>query len=134
MSVASVLFACNMNSVRSPMAEAVARHLLPEGVKVASCGVYQGAPDPFVADALKEGGYGPAAERSRSFGACEIEKFDRVIALTPEAATEARRLHPRVVFWDVENPTDTYGSEADIRAAYARLRDQLAERVRAELL
>ncbi|MCQ8186527.1 arsenate-mycothiol transferase ArsC [Parvularcula maris] len=130
----SVLFACNMNSVRSPMAEAVARHILPEEIRVGSCGVYQGAPDPFVADALKEGGYGPAPEQSRSFGACDIEKFDRVIALTPEAATEARKLHPKVAFWEVENPTDTYGSEVDLRAAYARLRDQLAERIRSELL
>jgi protein-tyrosine-phosphatase len=134
MSPASILFACNMNSVRSPMAEAVARHLLPSAVKVASCGVYEGAPDPFVADALLAGGYGPPAERSRSFASCDVQKFDLVIALTHEAATEARKLHSDVRFWDVENPTDTYGSEADLKAAYGRLRDQLAELVRSELI
>jgi protein-tyrosine-phosphatase len=128
----SILFACNMNSVRSPMAEAVARHLLPADIQVASCGVYEGAPDPYVAEALDEAGYGPAPSRSRSFDGCRIEAFDLVIALTPEAAQEARKLHKNVRFWEVENPTDTFGSEIELRMAYGRLREQLRRRIEQE--
>jgi protein-tyrosine-phosphatase len=39
---------CGMNSIRSPMAEAIARHYLPQSVYVASAGVRRGERDPFV--------------------------------------------------------------------------------------
>lgn len=126
---ASILFACNMNSVRSPMAEAVARHVLGEGANVTSCGVYKGAADPFVLDALKEAGIPPAPHEPQEFGECDPSEYDVVVALTPEAAAEARRLHANVEYWEVENPTDTRGSEYDLRAAYSRLRDDLAKRI-----
>ncbi|GGY54676.1 arsenate-mycothiol transferase ArsC [Parvularcula lutaonensis] len=130
----SVLFACNMNSVRSPMAEAVARKVLGPDFKVGSCGVYKGAIDPFVQDALREEGYQPNATEPREFGECDTNKYDVVIALTHEAASEARKVHPKVEFWEVENPTDTRGSEFDLRMAYARLRDDLAQKIRARFL
>ena len=38
----SVLFVCGMNAIRSPMAEALARHVLPTGIFVASAGVRAG--------------------------------------------------------------------------------------------
>jgi protein-tyrosine-phosphatase len=126
----SVLFACNMNSVRSPMAEALARHILGEDWKVASCGVYRGAIDPFVQDALREAKIMPPASEPLEFGQCNINAYEVVVALTPEAAAEARRVHDKVEFWEVENPTDTRGSEAELRAAYGRLRDDLTEKIR----
>ena len=43
---------CRMNAVRSPIAEALARHMLPATVFVASAGVRAGDPDPFVVGVL----------------------------------------------------------------------------------
>ena len=43
----AVLFACGQNSVRSPMAEALAKRHVP-GSFVASAGVRAGSRDPFV--------------------------------------------------------------------------------------
>lgn len=130
----SILFVCNMNSVRSPMAEAVARHVLDTEFEVSSCGIYRGATDPFVIDALKEEGIAPPPREPQDFNQCDLEGFDVVIALTSEAAAEARKLHRQVEFWEVENPTDTRGSEADIRAAYARLRDDLEGKIAGRFL
>ena len=44
---ASVLFACTTNTVRSPMAAAIMRHLHGQRVYVDSCGVRVGEPDAF---------------------------------------------------------------------------------------
>ncbi|NRA30469.1 MAG: low molecular weight phosphatase family protein [Parvularculaceae bacterium] len=131
--VSSVLFVCNMNSVRSPMAEAVARHVLGDSVTVSSCGVYKGITDPFVQDALKEAGMAPVDHPPQEFAECNTDDFDVVIALTSEAAAEARKLGAKVEFWEVENPTDTRGSELDLRMAYGRLRDDLVSKVKQHL-
>lgn len=125
-----ILFVCNMNSVRSPMAEAVARHVLPQDFFISSCGVYRGVLDPFIGGALEEADIPRKIHEPREFGELDVDSFDIVVALTPEAAAEARKLHRHVEFWEVENPTDTRGSEVDIRQAYARLRDQLAGMIR----
>ena len=50
----AVLFMCGMNSIRSPIAEAIARHYLPKSVYVASAGVRRGERDPFVDAVLDE--------------------------------------------------------------------------------
>ncbi|MEM6912438.1 MAG: low molecular weight phosphatase family protein [Pseudomonadota bacterium] len=128
-SVSSILFACNMNSVRSPMAEALARHLLSADVQVDSCGVYRGIKDPFVLASLEEEGVPPPPRDPREFNELDIENYDVIVALTPEAAAEARKLNSRVEFWEVDNPTDTRGSEAEIRSAYAQLRHQLIDKI-----
>ena len=74
----------------------------------------------------------PPPLEPREFGEVNASDYDVIVALTPEAASEARRLHDKVEFWEVENPTDTRGSEAELRAAYGRLllalRDRITER------
>jgi protein-tyrosine-phosphatase len=130
----SVLFACNMNSVRSPMAEALARAILGEGVHVESCGVFQGVADPFVAKVLEEEGL-PAPDRApQSFHDVDLGRFDLVVALTSKAAVEARRMGAKVEFWDTPNPTDHYGTEEDLLAAYREtlsfLRGEIEQRLK----
>jgi protein-tyrosine-phosphatase len=112
------------------MAEAVARHHLPASVRVGSCGVYKGTPDPFVRETLMEVGIAPPSVEPREFAECDTDNYEVIVALTPEAASEARRFHRNVQFWEVENPTDTRGSEDEIRDAYRRLRKHLTECVK----
>jgi Low molecular weight phosphotyrosine protein phosphatase len=50
----SILFMCGQNAIRSPMAEAMTRALLPKDIFVASAGVLSGARDPFVEVVLNE--------------------------------------------------------------------------------
>ena len=40
----SVLFACTLNTVRSPMAEAIARHYFGRDIYFASAGIKRGEP------------------------------------------------------------------------------------------
>ena len=50
----AVLFACGLNSVRSPMAAALAREMLPVALHVASAGVRKGELDSFATEAMDE--------------------------------------------------------------------------------
>ena len=50
----AVLFACNMNVVRSPMAEALLKRRLGTRVYVDSCGARHGELDPFVVEVMAE--------------------------------------------------------------------------------
>ncbi len=52
----AILFMCGMNAIRSPMAEALAKSMLPKGTYIASAGVRTGERDPFVDVVLDEVG------------------------------------------------------------------------------
>ena len=126
-----VLFACNMNSVRSPMAAALLRLAGGEGVD--SAGVYEGGLDPFAEIVMREVGASLDGHEPKTLASTDLSRFEAIIALTPEAAVEARRLAPEtpVEFWEVENPSDVHGGRDAIVDAYRRVRDQLNAKLRA---
>lgn len=128
----SVLFACNMNSVRSPMAAALLRRQAGDAVKIDSAGVYEGGLDPFVEIVMGELGVSMHDHEPKTLDDVDLSKFDVVIALTPEAAIEARRHLPRasIEFWDTENPSEERGGRDAIISAYRGVRDALTEKLR----
>jgi protein-tyrosine-phosphatase len=132
----SILFACNMNSVRSPMAAALMRlfgqNYGQDYGQIDSAGVYEGGLDPFVEIVMKELGVSMASHEPKALGKVDLTRFEAVIALTPEAEREARRYLPRerIEFWDTENPSEERGGREAILDAYRRVRDELAQRLR----
>jgi protein-tyrosine-phosphatase len=128
----TVLFACNMNSVRSPMAAALLRRSGGDRAGVDSAGVYEGGLDPFVEIVMDELGVSMAGHEPKTLAGADLSKFAVVIALTPEAAIEARRLAPdaTIEFWDIENPSDERGGREAVIDAYRRARDEMAGRLR----
>lgn len=131
--IRSVLFACNLNSVRSPIAAALMRADAGTRLRVDSAGVYEGGLDPFVEVVLGEVGVSIGAHEPKAMNGLDLSKFDLAIALTPEAAAEARRFLPRdrIEFWDIENPSDVRGGREATLAAYRAVREDLAARIRA---
>ena len=129
----SVLFVCNMNSVRSPMAAALLRARAGGPQRVDSAGVYEGGPDGFVEAVLREAGVGVGAHEPKTLDAVRIADFDVAIALTPEAAAELRRRAPdsKIEFWDIENPSGAVGGRDAILGAYREVRDELSRRLAA---
>jgi protein-tyrosine-phosphatase len=131
-----VLFVCNMNSVRSPMAAAILANEPDANAAVDSAGVYEGGADPFVASVLDEIGVSLGDYEPKALSDVDVSRFDVVIALTPEAAAEARRLVPanRIEFWPIDNPSDVRGGDDALFDAYRAVRDELAARIRARFL
>jgi protein-tyrosine-phosphatase len=130
----SVLFACNFNSVRSPMAAALLRQRHGRHIFVDSVGVRAMPIDPFVLTVMAEIGVDLESHVSKTFAELEDTSFDLVISLTPEAQHRAveltRTMACEVEFWPSFDPTAVEGSRAEILAAYRSVRDALARRIR----
>ena len=71
------------------MAEALARHLLPSTVYIASAGVRRGENDPFVEAALDEIGLSLGKHHPKTLEDLEDDYFDLIITLAPEAHHQA---------------------------------------------
>lgn len=129
----SVLFVCGMNAIRSPMAEALARHMLPSTVYVASAGVRRGERDPFVDAVLEEDGLTLGGRQPQTLDELEDDYFDLIVTLAPEAhhkALEATRSYSvEVEYWPMPDPTTVSGTRSQILAAYRDLRERLKRRL-----
>ena len=55
--ISAILFACNLNAVRSAMAEAMVKATFPGKIFTDSCGVRPGAPDGFAMAVMQETRY-----------------------------------------------------------------------------
>jgi protein-tyrosine-phosphatase len=134
--VKKVLFVCNLNSVRSPMAAAILAREGAPGIVVDSAGVYEGGADPFIGQVLEEIGVSLGDYEPKALSDVDVTRFDVVVALTPEAAAEARRLLPanRIEFWPTDNPSDVRGGDDALFDAYRAVRDELRSRIRARFL
>lgn len=133
----AVLFACGLNSVRSPMAAALLRHMLGTKLYVGSAGVRKGELDPFAAAAMEEIGIDIKAHRPMTFEELEdLEglNFDLIVTLSPEAHHKAleltRTLALDVEYWPTADPTAIEGSREQRINAYRDVRDQLLQRIR----
>jgi protein-tyrosine-phosphatase len=129
----SVLFACTLNSIRSPMAAALMRHLHGRRVFVDSVGVRTAPVDPFAVAVMAEIGIDIQSHLPKSFDELEDTSFDLVISLSPDAqhtaAERTRSVACDVEFWPVLDPTGMETSREETLAAYRMVRDQLRKRI-----
>lgn len=138
----AVLFCCNLNRVRSVMAEALLKRRIGTSAFVDSCGL-KSLPideregmdvDPFTIEVLLEIGLDVGQHRSKTFDELEDESFDLVISLTSEAqhrAVELARGQARdIEYWPTFDPTLVEGSRETRLAAYREVRDSLNARIR----
>ena len=130
----AVLFACNLNLVRSPVAAALMRHRFGARVFVDSCGLRPGLEvDPFAAAVMAEVGLDLTAHHPKGFDELEDDSFDLVVSLTPEAhhrAVElARGRSVELAYWPVLDPTLEGGSREQRLAAYRAMRQEIARRL-----
>ena len=133
----AVLFACGLNSVRSPMAAALFKHLFGRVSYVGSAGVRKGELDPFAVAAMDEIGLDIAKHRPITFEELEdLEglNFDLIVTLAPEAHHRAldltRRLALDVEYWPTPDPTIAEGNREQRLSSYREVRDQLLTRIR----
>jgi protein-tyrosine-phosphatase len=134
----AVLFACGLNSLRSPMAAALFKHLFGHASYVASAGVRSGELDPFAVAAIEEVGLDISKHRPMTFEELddwEGLNFDLIVTLSPEAHHKAlvltHRLAAEVEYWPTADPTDVDGNREQRLDAYRAARDQLMARIKA---
>jgi protein-tyrosine-phosphatase len=131
----SVLFACTLNAVRSPMAEGLARAMLGSRIYVDSAGLSTASLDPFAVAAMAEIGIDIRDHNTQGFDDIAVDEFDVIVALSPEALARVRALTRHssvgVEYWPTEDPTaDSGGSRESRLQAYRAVRDGLKKRIR----
>jgi protein-tyrosine-phosphatase len=129
----SVLFACTMNAIRSPMAETLLKHFHGSRIYVDSCGVRAGGIDSFAVAVMDEIGIDLTRHRSKAFQELEDTSFDLVVSLSPEAQHSAveltRTMACELEFWPVFDATAVDGSREAKLDAYRAVRDTLRRRI-----
>jgi protein-tyrosine-phosphatase len=133
----AVLFACGLNSVRSPIAAGIFAQLFGRKIYVGSAGVRKGEIDPFAVAVMAEIDVDIARHKPITFEELdELEglNFDLIVTLSPEAHHRALELTRtsavEIEYWPTVDPTDTEGSREQRLDAYRAVRDQLLNRIR----
>jgi len=130
---ASVLYLCNHNIIRSPMAEALTRNSFGSTVFAASAGVRTGDPDPFVGAVMSELGIDLQERTPQALEHLEDTWFDLIVTLSPTAHHIALQRQyvdaEEIEYWPAGDPTVVQGSRQQVLSAYRDVRDRLQERI-----
>ena len=131
--VGAILFACNINAVRSAMAEAMVKHAFPGKVFVDSCGVTPGVQDGFATSVMQEIGIDLSAHEPKSFGDLDSGFYDVIISFSPEAHDAARKLTQNMdcetLYWPVDNLANLTGSREEMLRAYRHVRNDISRKL-----
>ena len=137
----SVLFCCDHNAVRSPMAEGIMKKLYGTRIYIQSAGVKSDLEiDGFSVAVCEEIGVALERHRSRSFEDMEewgddISAYDLVIALSPAAQRQAleytRHNALEVEYWPIMDPTGLGEDREAKLASYRSTRDMIMARIKA---
>ncbi|MCC5991924.1 MAG: low molecular weight phosphatase family protein [Rhodobacteraceae bacterium] len=135
----SVLFCCDHNSVRSPMAEGFMKKFYGQRVYVQSAGVRNDREiDGFSIAVSAEDGVELSRHRTRSFEEMidwgdDLSGFDLIIALSPASQRQALELtryaHIEVEYWPIMDPSGLGESRMAKLDAYRQAREQIKERL-----
>ncbi|MFW5641413.1 MAG: low molecular weight phosphatase family protein [Roseicyclus sp.] len=135
----SVLFCCDHNATRSPMAEGLMKKFYGHRAYVQSAGVKSELQiDGFAVAVCAELGVELERHRVRSFDEMQewgddISGFDLIVALSPASQRRAleltRHSHLDVEYWPILDPTGLGETREAKLAAYRQARDQIVARM-----
>ena len=138
----SVLFCCDHNSARSPMAEGIMKKFYGTDSYVQSAGVKSDLDiDGFSVAVCREIGVELDRHRTRSFDEMEqwgddLSSFDLVVALSPASQRRALELtrvfHLDVIYWPIMDPTGLGDTREEKLDAYRQSRDQIIAHLKDE--
>ena len=136
----SILFCCDHNAVRSPMAEGIMKKLYGTDTYVQSVGVINDLEiDGFSIAVCDEIGVELSRHRSRSFDEMErwgddLSSFDLIVALSPASQRRAleltRLFHLTVEYWPILDPTGIGETREMKLVSYRQTRDQIENKLR----
>lgn len=136
----SVLFCCDHNAIRSPMAEGILKQLVGTDIFVQSAGVTGGKDiDGYAISVCREIGVELLRHKVRSFEDLEdwgddLESYDLIIALSPTsrdvASSHIENSATEVLYWNIGDPTTGPEDRENRLAAYRDVRDDIALRIK----
>ena len=131
----SVLFCCDHNAVRSPVAEGLMKKLHGSKVFVQSAGVHHDMEvDPFMVSVAGEVDVDISRHRCKSLDEMDqwgddMAAYDLIVALSPASQRRAleytRHMAIEVVYWPTLDPTGIGETRQQKLEAYRQTRDQI---------
>ena len=129
----SVLFVCQMNMVRSPMAEGFMKKLFPLVANVESCGLSQGDSDEWVHTVMSEVGVDLSNHTPKTLRDLVNQEFEIVITFTKDAYEASGAFFEgadtKILHWPLPMPGE---GSLDVRAImnnYRAIRDVIKTRL-----
>ena len=139
--ISSVLFCCNYNSVRSPMAEGIFKNLIGRKIFVQSAGVFDTLEiDGFSIKVCNEINVKLSKHRVRSLREMEKEggfigSFDLIIPLTKESSEEAYKYSTyssvMIEDWIIDEPMKDENDFNKTLCSYRITRDIIFDKIKA---
>ena len=138
--IQSVLFCCDLNSVRSPMAEGIFKNLIGRKIFVQSAGVFDTIEiDGFTVKVCNEINVKLSKHRVRSLREMEKEggfigSFDLIIALTKDSSEEAHKYSSyssvTIEDWIVDEPIKNEYDINQTLCSYRKTRDIIFDKIK----
>lgn len=130
----SVLFACSYNSVRSPIAESIAKHFYGNRIFFDSAGVRTEDVNGYAITVMEEIGIDIRDHSTKTIGDLNDSSFDLIITMTPEAQHQAieltRTLAVDIEYWPTYDPTVVRGNRDEILDGFRKTRDDLLAKIK----
>ena len=133
----SVLFCCDHNAIRSPIAEGLAKLYYGKKIFIQSAGILNDLEiDGFAISVCEEIGIKLAKHQPRSFLDMDqwgdrIDSFDLVVALSETSkrkVIEATKSYAvKVIYWPIFDPTITVNRWEEKMVNYRKTRDQISK-------
>ena len=133
-SLNSVLFVCNINSIRSPMAEAILKVWFDKKILVDSCGIREGRLDYMTVEVMAEDDYDLSNHNSKLFSSLQDTSFDLIIAFTKEAFDQVKSLTKtkdcKIEYLEIFDASQTTGNRQQRLESYRQVRELLKEKLK----
>ena len=135
----SVLFCCDYNAIRSPIAEGLAKLYYGKKIFIQSAGILNDLEiDGFAISVCEEIGIKLAKHQPRSFLDMDqwgdrIDSFDLVVALSETSKRKViettKSYAVKVIYWPIFDPTVTVNRREEKIDNYRKTRDQISTKL-----
>ena len=129
----SILFVCNINSIRSPMAESILKVWFDKKIFIDSCGIRGGKIDHMAVEVMAEDNFDLSNHNSKLFSSLQDTSFDLIITFTKEAFVEVTSLTKtqdcEIEYLKILDASQTTGNRQQRLDSYRQVRDLLKEKL-----
>ncbi len=130
----SILLVCNINSIRSPMAEAILKVWFNKKIFIDSCGIRNGRIDHMAIEVMAENNFDLTNHNSKLFSDLESTYFDLIITFTNEAYNEVKSQTKtqdcEIEYIDIPDASQTTGNRQQRLDSYRQVRDLLTKKLK----
>ena len=123
----SILFVCDLNSIRSPIAEAILKVWFNKKIFIDSCGIRPGKIDPLAIEVMAELDFDLSNHTSKLMSQLEDSYFDLIITFSKDAYNASimltKTISCEVEIFDVPDASKTVGNREQRLLSYRIVRD-----------